>query len=163
MAPVGNIAGDVRPVGATRNMSASDEKGIAGAYTKDGEGSAGLPFDGNAGSSAKEGDIEIADESSVIAPDMMASTETIRPTHMSSIASDIQQPEKPRAGTPGPVEDIKRPQEMALSQDGSAMVVPEGVKDERPDWLRAAEMMGKSASSHLSTNSLMLPSQQRIC
>lgn len=146
MAPLGNIAGDVRPVGPTRNMSASDEQGIDGAYTKDGEGSAGLPFDGNAGATTVEGDIEIADESSVIAPDMLASTETIKPTQLSSIASDIQQPQKPRAGTPGPVEDIKRPEQQELSQDGSAMVVPEGVKDERPDWLRAAEMMGKSSS-----------------
>lgn len=124
-------------------MSQSEVQGVPGVYTEDGEGSAGLPFDANSGTSKKEGDIEISDESSVVPPEMSASTETIRQGHHTSIASAIQQPDKPRAGTPGPVEDIKIPEEKPLSQDGSAMDVAEGVKDERPDWLRAAEMMGK--------------------
>lgn len=144
MAPVGNIAGDTKPVGPTRNMAESEMAGIDGAYTKDGEGSAGLPFDANSGASRKEGDISVQDESSVIPQDMMASTETLKARRMSSIASDIKQPEKPRAATPGPVEDIKVPQEKPLSQDGSAMTVSGEDKDERPEWLRAAEMMGKT-------------------
>ncbi|CCG84092.1 protein of unknown function [Taphrina deformans PYCC 5710] len=144
MAPVGNIAGDTKPVGPTRNMTESEMPGIDGAYTKDGEGSAGLPFDANSGASKKEGDISVQDESSAVPQDMMASTETLKARRMSSIATDITQPERPRAATPGPVEDVRLPQEKALSQDGSAMVVEGDDKDERPEWLRAAEMMGNS-------------------
>lgn len=159
IAPVGGIAGDNRPVGPTRIMSQSEVQGVAGVYTKDGEGSAGLPFDANSEISKKEGEIEIGDESSVVPPDMSASTETIRQGHHSSIASAIQQPEKPRAGTPGPVEDIKRPEEKPLSQDGSAMEVADDVKDERPDWLRAAEMMGERIVS-ISKQRLIAASEQ---
>lgn len=142
MAPVGNIAGDTDEVGPTRNMEESEMPGIAGAYTKDGEGSAGLAFDANSGASKAEGDIEVQEEGTIAPPDMSASTETIKGRRMSSLASDIEQPGRPRAPTPGPVEDVKLPSEQPLSQDGTAMQRSESVKDERPEWLRAAEMMG---------------------
>lgn len=143
-APLGNIAGDREPVGPTRIMTSDENTGIEGAFTKDGEGSAGLPFDANMTSSKKEGDIAVQEESSVIPMDMMSSTETIKNHKISSIATAIEQPEKPRLGTPDMVEDVKLPKETPLSQDGTAMEVGVGVKDERPDWLRAAEMMGKT-------------------
>lgn len=148
-APVGNIAGDTDPVGPTRNISESESRGIDGAYTQDGEGSAGLPFDANSGQSKKEGEIEISDESSIAPPDMSASIETIRPDHRPSIASLLDEPESRPTANPGPVEDVKLPgREASLSQDGSAMVVAQEEKDERPEWLRAAEMMGKLSFSH---------------
>lgn len=144
IAPLGNIAGDRQPVGPTRNMNESDYEGIDGAYTKDGEGSAGLPFDANSGQSRKEGEIEVSDDASVAPLDMNASIETIRPTHRPSIASLLEEPEKKPVAKPGPVEDVKLPgHEGSLSQDGSAMDV-DADKDERPEWLRAAEMMGKN-------------------
>lgn len=149
MAPLGNIAGDTRPVGPTRNMSESEAPGIDGAYTVDGEGSAGLPFDGNAGQGKKEGDIEISDEPSIAPPNMSASIETIRPGQKPAIASLLAEPEKKPTAIPGAVEDVKLPgKEGSLSQDGSAMDV-DGVKDDRPEWLRAAELMGKESFPYL--------------
>lgn len=153
MAPLGNISGDTKPVGPTRNMKESEMPGIDGAYTIDGEGSAGLPFDANSGKSLKEGEIEVQSESSVVPTDMSASTETIRQRRPSSFADHISQPEKPKLSTPAPVEDVKLPGRATLDQDGSAMDGSDDAKDERPDWLRAAELMGMTSINEYETSS----------
>lgn len=156
IAPVGGIAGDRQPVGPTRSMRESDHKGIAGAYTADGEGSAGMPFDANSGEAKKEGDIKVQ-AAGTIAPSEITNTSTSPQTasQLPSLASSLSQPTKPRLTTPGPVEDTKRP-ENPLSQDGSAMTVPEEVADDRPEWLRAAEMMANNEHDKLYKSKLVI-------
>lgn len=152
MAPVGGIAGDRRSVGPTRTMEEEEMKGISGAYTVDGEGSAGLPFDGNSGEGKKEGDIEISNESSAVPIDMTASTETIRASQP-NLSSSLKQPSQPPAAIPEAVDDIKLP-EKSLSQDGTAMETT-NAKDERPEWLRAAEMLANNEHQKLIESKLV--------
>ncbi|BFZ58793.1 hypothetical protein PYCC9005_005858 [Savitreella phatthalungensis] len=137
-APLGNFAGDHKPVPPTRPMKTEERPGIEGAYTKDGEGSAGLPFDEN--SESRDGTkktLEVGQEGTVHGvEDLTASTETVRAAQIRTLADHIAQPEKRTADAPAPVQDWES-------------------SDARPAWLRAAELMANNEYAKLASAGLV--------
>ncbi|ORY87956.1 hypothetical protein BCR37DRAFT_375927 [Protomyces lactucae-debilis] len=142
-APTGQARGDREPVGPTRPMRDDERAGIKGAYTQDGEGSAGLPFDENSKAPAKEGDITVQEDETPVS--MSDSVETVRARRPSAVFAALRRPEHKGIDPIQPVEDFKQPEQ---EQGGD-------IKDERPDWLRAAELMANNDWERLEKEKLV--------
>lgn len=145
MAPVGNISGDHKPVPPSRPMKDEERPGIAGAFTKDGEGSAGLPFDAGLNSGSGNADNSSADQRrNSVGEDLTASVETVRNVPRATLADHLKQPDEQRG-----VQASDQPRDLEREQAQAGTAAETGVAqdrddDARPDWLRAAELMGNN-------------------